>query len=503
MSKSSCDPDTEFECTSGGLKCILRSSVNDHTKDCSDGSDENVMHFDCFEYELSCVTYALQSYEDLDNSDLDISLENVGITENRANINRCISYEMVRNSRQDCSRSNDETFFIQDCTHYQLFLCLDQSRCLPKRLQCNGVINCIDGSDEIEGCKINTTVGRYSLSLNKTGALLSDLSNILVIFTNESFSDILNVDKSEILKRSKRFYQNNNFGLKCKTFIHNDYFEDNLLTPLFNTVPQPSQKLSNKTFCANEEDKCLDKLGKFNCFRCFNKAIILKSQVCDGIIDCRDLSDECACEKSKVKQLCDVFYNNNRLYRKQIEFDTICDLHFDLPDGIDEKFCNIKILFYNYDHFSDNFIETRKCAKGKTAFNRSVYVASYYLHDVSFLLELFSDSTRKLYNEFGGGVERFQPKKLDTSKDLYGSCYLDFDCPYLEDECSQDCFSYTRASTFQIFFEEVDNLYLIFIHFIICFEFLFKNSKTVLITGFVLDEISFHDLTFYFNSSVV
>ena len=153
MSKSSCDPDTEFECTSGNLKCILRSSVNDHTKDCSDGSDENVMHFDCFEYELSCVTYALQSYEDLDNSDLYNYLKNIGITENRANINRCISYEMVRNSRQDCFSYKDETFLIQNCTHNQLFLCLDQSRCLPKRLQYNGILICIGGSDELERCK--------------------------------------------------------------------------------------------------------------------------------------------------------------------------------------------------------------------------------------------------------------------------------------------------------------------------------------------------------------
>ena len=57
MSKTSCDSATEFECTSGSIKCILRSSVNNQVKDCRDGSDENVVNFKCLEYEFKCYTY--------------------------------------------------------------------------------------------------------------------------------------------------------------------------------------------------------------------------------------------------------------------------------------------------------------------------------------------------------------------------------------------------------------------------------------------------------------
>ena len=121
-SKTSCDNATEFECTTGSIKCIPRSFVNNQVQDCKDGSDENFLNFNCFEYEFTCTTYVRQ-------------VKYPYFTK----IYRCISYEMVNNGRQDCIDNEDEEneALIRNCNHYQLFLCLDQSRCLPKRLLCN------------------------------------------------------------------------------------------------------------------------------------------------------------------------------------------------------------------------------------------------------------------------------------------------------------------------------------------------------------------------------
>ena len=197
MSKTSCDNATEFKCISGSVKCILRSYVNNRVQDCSDGSDENVLDFKCFKYEFRCFSY-IQPKNKLSESFL--SYNSWGLI---FSFFRCISYEKVKDGRRDCSDYTDEYHLIKNCTHNQLFLCLDQSRCLPKRLQCNGILNCIDGSDEIEGCKNSTTFGRYFLS-NKTVA--HDLSSSLVIFTNETYFDIINLNRNETLTRSKLFF---------------------------------------------------------------------------------------------------------------------------------------------------------------------------------------------------------------------------------------------------------------------------------------------------------
>ena len=51
-----CEHGLDFECKSGKTKCVPRSSVNNKIQECSDGSDENVENFTCFEYEFSCKT---------------------------------------------------------------------------------------------------------------------------------------------------------------------------------------------------------------------------------------------------------------------------------------------------------------------------------------------------------------------------------------------------------------------------------------------------------------
>ena len=61
--------------------------------------------------------------------------------------------------------------------------------------------------------------------------------------------------------------------------------------------------------------------------------------MCDGKIDCQDLSDECTCENSKVKPFCDVFYNKNVPKKSSYDFSTVWNFEHDFSEGIDEKYC--------------------------------------------------------------------------------------------------------------------------------------------------------------------
>ena len=55
--------------------------------------------------------------------------------------------------------------------------------------------------------------------------------------------------------------------------------------------------------CSDESDFCTS--ANRSCFQCFDKRLMISSkQVCDGVIDCFDLSDECLCENSGNNPLC-------------------------------------------------------------------------------------------------------------------------------------------------------------------------------------------------------
>ena len=458
----------EFECKT---KCVPRSFVNNGVFDCEDGSDEKIQNFVCFEYEFKCLFY-----ENMKSS-------------NNSLYNRCLSYEMFRDGKKDCLNNIDETVIIENCTHQNLFLCLDQSRCLPTKLKCDQKINCIDGSDELEGCGDNSTFFRYVLYNTE---IVYDRSNVVVKYNNESYSDTFQMETKSMLEREKKFVNNFMFGLKCNTvknFQESNYF----------TVPQPVSS-SNTTFCLNEEDKCFDKFGKLRCFRCFEGTIIRKGQVCDGIVDCRDLSDECTCENSKAKPLCEIFYNGNSLKRE-----IICNLEFDLPGKIDEIYCSTTFLFpepFFQEKIDDYLVNNLKveCGKGKTAFGRTLQVIPGSKNDgklfvFSYLESVLTGSKNELIAQVFNNkyitntMPSYQQKELNSLSNSNGSCDYNFECPYREDECLSVCFSK----------KTVVSMSKIVHHFIRCFSFLFKNLEIFSVHSSTL-KFTAH---LYFNDSVL
>ena len=71
--------------------------------------------------------------------------------------------------------------------------------------------------------------------------------------------------------------------------------------------------------CDDNSDFCFD--DNSACFQCFdNRLLILTNQVCDGNVDCHDLSDECLCEKYFDSELCKNAFKKNSFQCFENEF---------------------------------------------------------------------------------------------------------------------------------------------------------------------------------------
>ena len=306
--KVKCSLETEFKCKTRTTKCIPRSSVNNGVKDCTDGSDEKISDFSCYDFEYTCSIYSKTDFS------------------SNSPYPRCISYNMVRDGQSDCHSSLDEKAMIDNCTHDHLFLCQDQSRCLPKAMKCDGFTNCIDGSDEIEGCSYPTIFRRFE----KKKAYLVDWVELLMTSKDLLYTTTVDFSKKSVLEKGKLILNERMFGFKCRGY-------KNKLVTVF----QPSS--SSKTYCKYDDDKCFNDLGELtSCFRCFDGMIINKGQVCDGTFDCRDLSDECSCELTDALEACDYFHK----HKNSSAF--FCDLQFDLPGDVDETFCSAEVVLAGF-----------------------------------------------------------------------------------------------------------------------------------------------------------
>ena len=423
-SQTECDLETEFKCKSGKISCIPRSSVNNGNNDCLNGSDEYVEQFNCYEFEYACLSNI---------SNLEMSVNSL----NKAEYRRCLPYNRIRDGNNDyCVFNNDEKLLIKNCTHNSLFSCQDQSRCLPNKFKCDGIIHCIDASDEIEHCKYP----HYFRYIKSNQVFIQKWFNFLV-WRSGMQKYVFNFDAKKIIQEGKKALQKQMFGLKCNSSMKR------------HTVPQP--KITSKRYsCKNQVDKCFSNLGEFTCFRCFDNTIILKNQVCDGIIDCQDLSDECPCEESKVRSLCEAFFNNEISPRN---YKIICNTYPDLINSVDEIYCSNHFLFNPYDR-SPNYlrIPKLKCAKGPTAHNHPVRVLEDRLHKYLNIARYVPSIEKEL-----NGPYIHRSKVLYTDSDMHaGSCEDVIHCPFREDECSSCLFS--------------TNEYKV-PHFIKCFSFLFED----------------------------
>ncbi|XP_026690896.2 uncharacterized protein LOC108949594 [Ciona intestinalis] len=128
-------------------------------------------------------------------------------------------------------------------------------------------------------------------------------------------------------------------GFKCRA--KSEYFQ------LKQSCVLPQVNLyNNNSYCEDGSDNCFVD-GKLKCFRCLDgKLMISGKQVCDGVIDCYDLSDECLCQD---QTLCDDVLGHFRKSCHSNEIicngvcmktsEVVCNNSIYCNDSLNNKFC--------------------------------------------------------------------------------------------------------------------------------------------------------------------
>ena len=214
--------------------CIPISQQNDGIGQCSDGSDE---------------TYQVQKTVNCGQCDVTINRLN--------NVSQCNLNRHILCGNSTCYKVSSILCSTIDCNETD-FICV--SNCsLDSNKQCNRAFQCDDGN------------------LGLTHQLCDGIVDCL--------------DKSDEIQHQ--------YGFKCVAVDSNR----KCVLPQRNLHDDVAQ-------CRDKSDLCKNN----SCFQCFDQRLLISSnQVCDGLFDCYDWSDECLCEQYLDLNLCNTRFSSCNL----------------------------------------------------------------------------------------------------------------------------------------------------------------------------------------------
>ena len=208
--------------------------------------------------------------------------------------------------------------------------------CIPIDQQNDGIGQCSDGSDENYQVKKNINCGQCDVTINRlidatqcnfnppiscdTSTCYNTLSILCsnIDCNKTDFICVSNCSHNTTTKQCNRAFQcdDGRLGLTyqlCNGLIdcidksdeiqHHHGFKCVAVDSNRKCILPQRNLHDNVAQCRDKSDLCINN----SCFQCFDQRLFISSnQVCDGLFDCYDWSDECLCEQYLDVDLCNI-----------------------------------------------------------------------------------------------------------------------------------------------------------------------------------------------------